>query len=123
MLLQVHPQEGFLLEGLARRRIGQQLIAERLQGAHFFYFTVIRKIHHTETALAQSAVNFVLATDDVALFVEFGGLTLSFGVLPAYTGAAGLASCRDFCSCPNKLPKNCFIRKAYPNKSKGEPPL
>src|ERR1035437_7072872 len=73
MLLQVYPQEGLLLEGLARRRIGQQLVAECLKRTPFFCSTIVRKIDDTETAFAQSAVNFVLAADDIALLIQFGG--------------------------------------------------
>ena len=53
--------------------IDQQLIAECFEGAHFVYCTVICKIHHAEAALAQYAVNVVLAINDIALLVEFGG--------------------------------------------------
>src|SRR5450759_1091010 len=44
MRLQVHPQEGFLLESLARRRIGQQLLAEGLQSARYFSLTIIHQV-------------------------------------------------------------------------------
>src|ERR1035441_1299993 len=74
MPVQVHPQEGFVPESLARPWIGQQLVAERLDGAYFSCFTVIYEICHAEPALAQNAVNLVLATNDITLLVDLGSL-------------------------------------------------
>jgi hypothetical protein len=70
MLLEVNPQKGFLFEGLSRRNVGQQLIAERLECTHFFCLKLVREINHAETTLAQCAINFIMATNDISLLVE-----------------------------------------------------
>src|SRR5208283_1102293 len=69
MLLEVHPQERFLPKSFACRCVGQQFIAERLEGKLSLYWAP-RKIHHTEATSTQQPAHLVLAANEVTLLVR-----------------------------------------------------